>query len=110
MSSGKAFPPKMWASLEDWERVYQSCDLGDGYSLSIYAHPHLTEQVPHMIKLMDVEEHSALLQEKDKEIERLRAALEWYADGLYPGDESMVGNKLMNGRRAREALAGGKDD
>lgn len=32
-------------------------------------------------------------------------ALEWYADGLYPGDESYVGNELRNGRRAREALS-----
>lgn len=33
-------------------------------------------------------------------------ALEWYSDGLYPGDESEVSpGELRTGRRARDALA-----
>lgn len=42
---------------------------------------------------------------RDEEVKRLREALEWYADGIYPGDESYVGNELRNGKRARAALA-----
>lgn len=35
-----------------------------------------------------------------------RESLEWYSDGLYPGDESMVDEiNLRSGRRARECLA-----
>lgn len=37
--------------------------------------------------------------------EELERALDWYSDGLYPGDESMVGNELRCGKRAREALS-----
>lgn len=117
MSSGKAWPPRMYANLEDWERVYQSCDLGDGYSLSIYAHPHWTEQVPHMIKLMSVEEHSALIAEKDKEIAELKECVAEYEDeyaekvhfhlGLEKEIERL--KEMLAEYRAREALAGRED-
>ena len=41
----------------------------------------------------------------DPDVLALVEAVEWYSDGIYPGDESQVGNSLRCGRRAREALA-----
>ena len=42
----------------------------------------------------------------EQRIEKLRVALEWYSDGLYPGDESETEpGVLKSGKRARAALA-----
>ena len=59
---------------------------------------------------MDEEEHSALLHEKDKEIARLRAALEFYAgymDGDNPEFTKGGWQKYPDPKIAKEALAGG---
>lgn len=53
------------------------------------------------------QEHSALLAEKDAEIARLRAALEFYADNKAWFNESIDKDA---GNKAKEALAGGKDE
>lgn len=117
MSSGKAFPVRVW--IEKGSFQYNCVENKDDlFGWRIWDAPQ--EYV-----------HSAILQEKDKEIERtklaadmycdkleaevkkLRAALEWYSDlewrpifiQFWPFTRS---DKIS--RKAREALAGGKDE
>lgn len=95
MSSGKAFPPRVWVHPERPMAAWTH-DVG--------------KDLGH-IEFLSLKEHSALLEAKDKEIERLREALRKCV--LWAECVSM---KLENRNEinwtylndAREALAGGK--
>ena len=126
MSSGKAWPPRVW---------FPSFPNGHSKECIVYAHQKPWDAFDQ--EYLSLEESSALMQAKDKEIERLRAALEWYAKeinwqdyyydaGDEPGDIQMAicesdvdyrrdkdtGDVTWScgGKRAREALAGGEDE
>lgn len=124
MSSGKAFPKRI-----KFSSYLQNAE----YNIAILDIEEHAEDALGFKEYLSLEEHSALIAEKDKEIERtklaadmycdkleaevlrLRAALEFYASGKHMGVEHTYGDgfsrriNYCDGKRAREALAGGKD-
>lgn len=114
MSSGKAFPRQLFLRKVDIDDLNFNGAEGDVhciFSPSSYL-------ITHTEKYISNQEHSALLEEKDKEIAKLRAALEFYAVGenwetnvrgkfVYGVEEAIA---CDGGSMAREALAGGEGE
>lgn len=113
--SGKAFPPRGYVDRDRWMWINDRCDPGDAArDCPVHFIPHNTHQLPSMVQMMSVEEHSALIEAKDEELARLRAALEKCAranerimkNGKWGPD--FVLSRIDIKTFAEQALAGGK--
>jgi hypothetical protein len=69
-------PPRGYIHREDWVKAEQRCDIGDGMKQVLcHFYPHREYQLPEMFAVMSVEEHQAIIADKEKEIEALRERL-----------------------------------
>lgn len=105
MSSGKAFPPRLYltaTSLYNLNNGYSGNfntvreNFGFGCDDTIY---------------ISMKEHSALIEAKDKEIERLRNFIvKVHKSSTCPATVLVAGQVLDGHDVTKEALAGGKDE